>query len=208
MKIKVYPIEKTNVSLERVLTLIKLAFQERKEQGLNYGCLSLSLDGFQEEVKDSMILIATDEDSDVLCGCSVLMIRCDKDGNRFGWEKHTSVHPEYKGKGVGSLLINSLKAKAIELDCEYLGCSTAVDAESAIRVHLKNGYYIVGLKSFRSTNYYSYMFRMQLTPSCWSDPLYCKKQYKKSRRKIRVAYKADGSKTILGRLLANIGVNW
>ena len=96
----------------------------------------------------------------------------------LGSYPNTSVHPEYKGKGIGSLLIKALRAKALEQNCEYISCSTAVDAVSAVKVHLKNGYQIVGLKSFKSTNYYSYLFRMQLKPSQWSDPSYCKRQYK------------------------------
>ena len=177
------------------------AFQERQDAGLNYGCLTLSFDDFLKEIRDSIILVAIDKDTGTLCGCTVLLLRYDRDGILFGKEKHTSVHPEYKGKGIGSLLIKALSIKALERNCEYICCSTAVDAVSAVKVHLKNGYQIVGLKSFKSTNYFSYLFRMQLKPSRWSDPLYCKRQYKKSEKKVRIAYKADGSKTTFGKML-------
>ena len=170
--------------------------------------MSLTYDGFVEEAKDSVILIAIDEVSCFLCGCILLKTFRDKDNILYGKENHTSVHPDYKGQGIGSLLIVALKAKAIEQGCEYLSCSTAVDAESAIRVHLKNGYQIIGLKSYKATNYYSYLFRMQLTPSHWCDPAFCRKQYKKSRRKVRVAYKADGSKSFWGKFLEKVGVYW
>lgn len=208
MKIDIFTIEESGVTKEQVLSLIKLAFQERKDAGLNYGCLSLSYDGFLREIRDSIILVAIDQDSGVLCGCTVLLIRNTKKGLLYGKEKHTSVHPEYKGHGIGSLLINVLKNKAVEQNCDYLCCSTAVDADSAVKVHLKNGYQIVGLKSFKSTNYYSYLFRMQLKPSQWSDPSFCKKQYKKSARRARIAYKKDGSRTIVGRVLLKVGVKW
>ena len=188
--------------------MIKTAFQERKDAGLNYGCLSLSLDGFLKEISDSIILVAVDKDTRTLCGCTVLLLRRDKKGVLYGKEKHTSVHPDCKGKGMGSLLIMALREKAIEQGCDYVCCSTAVDAESAVKVHLKNGYQLVGLKSFKSTNYYSYLFRMQLKSSQWSDPSFCKRQFKKSARRVRISYKADGSRTIVGRVLLKMGVRW
>ena len=208
MNIKIVTIEETNNTYEQVLSLIKLAFQERKDAGLNYTCLSLTYDSFIKEAKDSVILVAIDEISCFLCGCILLKILRDKDNICYGKENHTSVHPDYKGQGIGSLLIAALKTKAIELGCEYLSCSTAVDAESAIKVHLKNGYQIIGLKSYKATNYYSYLFRMQLTPSRWCDPAFCRKQYKRSRRRVRVAYKSDGTMTVFGRMLARFGINW
>ena len=208
MSVSVFSIQDTEISERQIYNLIKIAFQERKEAGLNYGCLSLSFEAFLKEIEDNVILVAVDDNLGVLCGCTMLSFRMDKHGKRYGWERHTSVHPDYKGMGVGTMLISELKNKAIEFGCEYLGCSTAVEAESAVKVHLKNGYQIIGLKSYKSTNYYSFIFRMQLSPSRWSDPAFCKKQFKKSQRKVRLAYKADGSYTFLGKVLAKFGIKW
>ena len=208
MNVDIFTIEETEITKKQILSLIKLAFQERQEAGLKYECLTLSFEGFLKEIRDSIIIVAIDKDTRTLCGCTVLLFRHDKDNVLYGKEKHTSVHPEYKGKGIGSLLIKALRTKAVEHNCEYISCSTAVDAVSAVKVHLKNGYQIVGLKSFKSTNYYSYLFRMQLKFSQWSDSSYCKRQYKKSEKKVRIAYKADGSKTIFGKVLSKMGVKW
>lgn len=208
MKIDIRTIEESGITHEQVLSLVKLAFQERKDAGLNYGCLSLSLEGFLKEIGESIIFVALDEGDGSLCGCTVLLIRHDQYGALYGREKHTSVHPDFKGMGIGSMLIKAIRDKAVEEGCEYLFCTTAIEAESAIKVHLKNGYQIVGLKSFKSTNYYSYLFRMQLKPSPWSDPAYCKRQFRKSARRVRLAYKADGSRTLFGRFLQKIGVKW
>lgn len=208
MEVNILPIEKTAVTKEQLLFLIKEAFRERKDVGLNYRCLTLSMDGFLKEIRDSEILVAIDGDTGTICGCTILLLRQDKDGSRFGREKHTSVHPDYKEKGIGSMLITALREKAVENQCEYIVCSTAVEAVSAVKVHLKNGYHIVGLKSYKMTNYYSYLFRMQLTPSLWSDAAYCRRQYIKSACRVRIAYKPDGSKTIAGRILSKFGINW
>lgn len=208
MNIQIMFLEDTSISNEQLFDLVKLAFQERKDAGLNYMCLSASISDFVLEIKDAYVLVAMDVEKNELCGCSILKVEKNKLGVLHGREKHTAVSPNYKGQGVGSKLIDTLKCKAIELGCDYLTCTTAVSAKSAVAVHVKNGYQIVGLKSFRQTNYYSYIFRMQLTPSVWKDAKYCKHQFQKSAVKTYLAYRKDGNKTCVGRLFSKIGINW
>lgn len=201
MNIIIVPIEETNITVEQLFRLIKEAFQERKEAGLAYICLSMTIHEFMEELENSMPYVAIDKDVDVLCGCAILKIRRDKNALLYGLEMHTSVAPKYKNRGIGSMLINTIKIRATEAGCSYLSCSTAISAKSAIKVHLKNGYKIVGMASYPKTNYYSYRFKLQLLPLPHSNFIYRKINFLKSAIKTVLFYNADGNKRKLLYLL-------
>ena len=82
---------------------------------------------------------------------------------------------------------------------------TAKKAASAVNYHLRNGFKIIGLISHPTTNYYSYLFRKQLThPSPYDYKLYCKFQYLKSSIKTKLLYKENGQKSLLCRLMGKI----
>lgn len=204
MSISVLPIEQTSITIEQLYVLIKTAFQERKEAGLNYVCLSMTIHEFMEELNNSIPYVAIDREANVVCGCTILKIQNNKKGLLYGLEMHTSVDPKYKNRGIGSMLINAIKAKAIEMKCAYLYCSTAISAKSAIRVHLKNGYKIVGMASYPQTNYYSYRFRLALSPLP-NDNFICRKFiFIKSALRTLLLYNADGSNRRIYYLLKRI----
>ncbi len=200
MEVTILPIEETSITIEQLYVLIKSAFQERKEAGLNYVCLSMTMPEFLKELESAKPLVAIKE-TGALCGCTILKLLRNRKGVLYGLEMHTSVSPESKNLGIGSLLIKAIITKAKELGCDYICCSTAVSARSAIRVHLKNGYRIVGMASYKKTNYYSYKFRYSITPSLYDRFIYRKCCFIKSSIKTFLLYKADGSKRYLYYLL-------
>ena len=79
--------------------------------------------------------------------------------------------------------------------------TTAVGAESSVKIHLKQGYKIIGLGSFPTTNYYSYIFRLYLQPSIWQNSSFCKIRYAISYLKTHLTKKENGSFTLLGSIL-------
>lgn len=204
MNINIVPLEETSITIEQLFMLIREAFQERKVAGLNYVCLSMTVHEFLKELENSIPYVAIDRDNNTFCGCTILKILKDKKSLLYGLEMHTSVNPIYKNRGVGSMLIQAIKEKATEKGCSYLYCSTAISAKSAIKVHLKNGYKIVGLASYSKTNYYSYRFRLQILPLRHDNIVFQKIIFLESAIKTFLLYKADGSKRILYYLLNKI----
>ena len=201
MNIKFVPLSDTTFTLADLYPLMLAAFQERKDAGLNYLCLSMTPDDFAENMRPAYTVVAVDEDRDRLCGFAAVKV-FDKNGHKYAKAKHIAILPEYKGKGIGSRLVAIIRDYAKDAGCEYIFGTTAVAANSAVAVHLKHGYQLVGMHSYKGTNYYSKVFRCQFkTPSPWTDPGFCKRQYIRSAIKTRLLYRADGERSFLGRLI-------
>ncbi len=197
LNIQILSLYNTPFTTEHLLHLIKDAFKERKDAGLNYVCLSMTHEDFVKELDNSVPIVAYNKYNNTLCGCSILKLCKDKNGQYYGVEKHTSVLPMYKNQGLGSKLIKRVIEIAKKYECKYLLCSTAKSATSAIKVHKKNGYKIVGLASYKNTNYYSYKFRLNIYPSTNKNYYFRKLYFIKSVIKTILLYQKDGSFTTI-----------
>lgn len=200
MAIEIRRLKETNYSYKDLVDLLHEAFQERLKQGLKYTCSSMTEEQFCQKTIDGIVYVAVDDESG-LCGTATLTIRTDKKGGRYGYNEYNGIRSDMKGKGIGTMLYREIERESRENGCEYLLSDTSTLATSAVKYHLKNGFKIIGLESYRSTNYWSYVFRRQLVPSKkWNDPIYCKLQYLKSWLFIRVTRDINGNDTMIGRL--------
>ena len=187
--IKVSVAKKEDTPYEELFHVMKEAFKERSEQGLNFVCLSWSLDDFISKLKNNTILIARDtENDDKIIGFERLVFN-----NDFVALGIIAILPDYKRGGVGMLLFNTAEQIVKSANYNYMAADTAVGAKSSVKWHLKNGFKKYELRSYKSTNYYSYIFRKQLVyhPK-WSNPIYCKLHYWKSAIKCRMYTLANG----------------
>ena len=200
MAIEIRRLKETNYSYKDLVDLLHEAFQERLKQGLKYTCSSMTEEQFCQKTIDGIVYVAVDDESG-LCGTATLTIRTDKKGGRYGYNEYNGIRSDMKGKGIGTMLYREIERESRENGCEYLLSDTSTLATSAVKYHLKNGFKIIGLESYRSTNYWSYVFRRQLVPSKkWNNPIYCKLQYLKSWLFIRVTRDINGNDTMIGRL--------
>ena len=200
MGIEIRKLQETNYSHKDVVELLHEAFQERLEQGLQYTCSTMTEEQFRDKTADGTVYVAVDDETG-LCGTATLTIRTDKYGVKYGYYEYNGIRSDMKGKGIGTMLYIYLEREGRKNECEYLLSDTSTQATSAVKYHLKNGFKIIGLESYRSTNYWSYVFRRQLVPSKkWDSPLYCKWQYWKSWIFIRVTRDINGNDTRIGRL--------
>ena len=198
MAIEIRRLKETNYSYKDLVDLLHEAFQERLKQGLKYTCSSMTEEQFCQKTIDGIVYVAVDDESG-LCGTATLTIRTDKKGGRYGYNEYNGIRSDMKGKGIGTMLYREIERESRENGCEYLLSDTSTLATSAVKYHLKNGFKIIGLESYRSTNYWSYVFRRQLVPSK-KYPIYCKLQYLKSWLFIRVTRDINGNDTMIGRL--------
>lgn len=200
MSVVIHKIEETNYTLKDVVNLLHEAFQERLNQGLHYSCSYITEEQFREKTANGIVCVAIDDELG-LCGTATITMKVDKRNVKYGYNEYNGIRSDMKRKGIGTLLYIYIEREALKNGCKYLMSDTSTQAKSAIKYHLKNGFKIVGLESYRSTNYWSYVFRKQLVPSkMWNNTFYCKWQYLKSWIFIKSTRDINGNDTFGGRL--------
>lgn len=208
MQIKIFTKEEANVSYKDLVELIHDSFQERLSQGLKYTTSFMTKEEYIDKTKDGVIFVAIDNDTNALVGTGTLNLLVDKTGSKYGYIEFDAIKERYKRKGIGTMLMKNRIEYAQKLGCNYLLSDTSVNADSAVRYHLKNGFRIIGLESYSSTNYYSYIFRKQLTPSFfWCNSILVKIHYFCSFLLIKATKSKRGKCNWLGKQIKKICKN-
>lgn len=206
MDIIIKPVNESPFTLGDVVDLMHRSFEERMNQGLHFTCSSLTVEQFQLRTKNSIVLVAWNSATNVLLGTATVTLRKDKRGVTYGYHEYLAISPNAKRLGIGTKLLEErIIIIIINAGGEYVMSDTAVGAESSVRWHLKNGFKIIALRSFPSTNYYSYIFRRQLVPSkLWDSCLYTSLRFRLSSIIVKSLYNENGSNTKLGNLVYRI----
>lgn len=199
MEMKITSLDQSPFSYEDVVNLLHTSFEERLHQGFCFTCSTITVSQFKEKTSKSMILVAWQKQ--VLYGMVTLTLGTDSSGVIFGYHENLAINPSAKRLGIGT----KLQAKCVEmvLDAggEYEISDTAVGANSSVKWHSKNGFKKIGLHSYSSTNYYSYIFRKQLVPSRkWDNNCYVGLRFFLSISKTLLTYKKNGEPTILKKI--------
>lgn len=184
-----------------ILNLIHLAFEERRLQGLHFTCIDYTLADIQKKAAKAKVYLAYINES--LVGC--LFFRVFTKNDHYGYIEALSVHPDFKGRGVMSLLFNKTLIDAKLLNLEYIKSDTSVDANSSVKWHIKNGFKKVKLISSPKSNYYSYVFRNQLkSPSLWNVKVLTDLLFICSSIKCRLTRDRYGRYTLIGSILKKL----
>lgn len=200
--IKLLP--ETNVTWQQLANLLHESFNERLEQGLHFSCSGMTAEQFEEKMKDGFVFVAIDKESDCLVGTATIHINTDKNGQLFGYHEYLAILPTVKHLGVGTQLALEWKAFLMEKGIKYVLSDTACDATSSVKWHIKNGFHIYALESYRSTNYWSYVFICFLDDSIRKNPIQLKLHYWLSCLFIKTTRHQDGSDTRPGKFYKTI----
>jgi ribosomal protein S18 acetylase RimI-like enzyme len=195
MNIEIEEINKKKVPYEDVLDLIHSSYEERMRQGLYFTCSSMSVDEFKSRTKKSIVLVAVDKDNSRLLGTGSISFLTDKKGILYGYIEYAAVAPEFKRCGVGSKLLEKRLKIARDMGAKYVLSDTAVGAKSSIKYHKKNGFRIILLAHYPTTNYYSYIFRKDLGAVCRFN-FHEKITFLKSFILVRLVVRRDGGSTL------------
>lgn len=182
------------------LELIHRAFDEHLKNGIEFTCSSFTLDDLKNKTKDGYITTVTSDDGR-LQGFHFFSIR-----GTIAHEEFLAVRPDCKRCGVASkMLSEEIKFLTGYKSGKAVTCmigDTSIHAISSVRWHVGNGYKIIGLASFGCTNYYSYIFRRQLTsPSVWNSRIWCAFHYACSWLLCKSTKNKNGTLTALGKIL-------
>lgn len=184
-----------------ILDMIHLAFSEHLEHGLHFTCSDYTMDDLQKKVLSGLCFVALSEDGQVL---GITSVSLNADGSAY--ENISATSPLAKGLGIGTALANASTAALISKGAKYIISDTAVTAMSSVKWHLeKCECHKVGLESFPSTNYYSFVFRRDFV----KQPFFVRNikypiKFAASFVKTRICKRADGRSTLLGCCLSKL----
>ena len=204
MEIVVKLLPETTITYNNIADLLHAAFEERLEQGLHYTCSTMTSEEFEAKMKGGYVFVALNQKTEGLLGTVTIHVKTDKRGNVFGYHEYLAVSPKAKRSGVGTELAQAWKALLQQEEAKYVLSDTACDATSSVKWHLKNGFQIYELESYRSTNYWSYVFIKYLDDSIRKSLLQLKLHYWRSWLFIRATRNKNGSDTALGKLYKKI----
>ena len=186
-------------SYSQVISLIKTAFKQWEETGLNSSLLKMTEEDLEKMALARIIVVAYDSQSLDLIGTMTYSI---SKNNSSCYVSHLAVDPRSSGRGIATQLYGFVLERIKKLGIAFVLSDTSVHAERSIKWHLKVGFKIIGLTSFQTNNYYSYIFRHQISHSIiWNCPLFIWSYYQISRLKTVVLLKADGTRTSIGRIV-------
>lgn len=142
--------------------LLRDAFAERKDAGLNFACASFDQEDVKNHLSNNAVVFGAYQDN-VLVGMNVLNSIRDKFGIRFGTHELLAVANNVKHQGIGSALFKELVREAKSLKLDFILSDTAEQATSSIKYHEKNGFLIYGKSHYVGRTYDSVNFILPLT---------------------------------------------
>lgn len=186
-------------SYGEILSLLHDAFGEYLRGNLRFTCSDFTVEDIIRYTKSGILMTALLDGK--LVGMHYYSVfSCHTSGN-MAYGEFLAVSPGYKRMGIASAMLEKELEILREMDVRYIIEDTAVGAQSSVCWHLRNGFRIVGLESYPNTKYYSYLFRLQLSPSIWKAALWCRLAYIVSYAGCRLCKRQDGSPTLFARLL-------
>ena len=197
-------LENTGFSYDDVVNLLHIAFHERAKQGLYFSCYNFTVDDYKRNTKGGTTFIAYDSDNNELYGMLALTLRRDEEGVLYGNHEYLAVSPASQHTGVATKLFQLCEKECIEKNADYILSDTAIGAKSSVRYHLKQGFQIVGCESFSNTNYYSYIFKKQLSSASDLNEALSGWALLKEYIKIRFKYHVHRKPTLVYRIYGRI----
>lgn len=198
-------LETSSFTVDDIIELMHASFVEHLDEGLHFTCSTMTAEQFSQRTANSIVFVAYREGEHELIGTATVTLRRDSGGVIYGYNEYNAVSPNAKRLGIGSRLLRESVCVVKAEGGQYIMSDTAVGAHSSVAYHLKNGFRKVGLRSYPSTNYYSYLFRMQLAPSWkWNSKIYTSARFLLSSVIVRLVFKADGTETNIGKILKSV----
>lgn len=172
MAIEIQKLE-SQFSYQEVQNLLQLAHQSNEEKGLIYATAHQSVDKLREKIGDGTCYVAVDTQTGALVGTISI---CEKKIAYWYYEgltylmKMAGIHPSYKGKGIGSLLVQKCIDQA---RAEHISVIIGDSAEEnhALRALLtKFDFVTVDCVKYKSNSFISSVYARWVDGECpWTS---------------------------------------
>lgn len=166
-------------SYEQLNDLLKTAFAERLDAGLNFAAAFHTTEHLKQYLADKTTFVIKDDNGNYIATVSY-NVKKDKKGAVYGELYHLAVHPSARRQGLPHQLFSLCIEGSKKEGAIYIKAHTATKAKSSIRTHIKEGFVRTKIFYNGSSGYYSYLFIKKLTPSQPLDNIRLKLGYCKS----------------------------
>lgn len=199
-------LSETDFTLNDIHEFIKTVYEKRADDGIHFQALSKPTESIEQRINDNhgIVFVAVDEQSQELLGTGTILFHNDDNQIPYAGFILAAVRPDAQGRGIGHLLRQRREKCAKEMGCHYIISSTASNAESSIKYHLKNGAKKYGFSSSKNSDYYSIIFRKDIVSSYKGSTLYCFIRYHLTKTKTKLLFHEDGTYTKLGGFCRSI----
>jgi hypothetical protein len=187
---------------EDITQLLHECYREHLDAGRNYLAAVQSVEKTKARLEGSYCVVAYDEDT--LVGTASFRIHRHEEGVHRKWYEarvyiyvgQLAVLPSYRNTKVLTLM--GMKAASLKevRECQSCIADTSVQANVLVEGYLKMGFQIVDLISWETTNYYSYVFRRNVSGKEFSDS-FCKFRFTISKFLCMMRYTKNGKKRFI-----------
>ena len=204
MEIVIKQLHETNYTYEQLVDLMHDSFQERRDQGLLFTSCTMDVDTFKRKYSDAVIIVGYNKDNGELLSFYTFHLFTTGRNKviKYGYLEQLAVSPKAKRTGIGTKMLDANIAIAQKMGASYMLSDTACKAESSVRWHYKNSFLLYELESYRSTDYWSHVFKLYLPKG--SNSLIrrceCRIHYCFSWIFIKLTRDIHGNDTSVGRL--------
>jgi predicted N-acetyltransferase YhbS len=145
-----------------VRQLVNAAYKELADRGLNYTATYQDNEETWQRMKKGRCFLLFEQD--LIIG-TILFWEQDflKRGKKSAYVGQFGIHPEYKRKGLGTLLMNYVEELAIKEGYESIQLDTAQPATHLVNWYLKRQYQIIADEHWEGKTYQSWIFEKELT---------------------------------------------
>lgn len=152
------------VSLEEassVRVIANAAYKELADMGLNYTATFQDEEETRRRMAQGRTLLVQDSEGAAIG--TILMFESNKiTGRKSAYFGQFGFLPEYKGRGLGSRVMDFVEDLARREGYECAQLDTAKPAQHLVDMYLKRGYRIVGETHFEGKTYDSWIFEKDL----------------------------------------------
>jgi len=157
-----------NDDLAALTELLHRAYAPLAAAGLRYVATHQSVEVTAQRIAGKECFVAVADDG--LVG-TILLAPPGRAGGCAYYERpgvatfhQFAVDPEWQGRGVGGLLLDTVEARAQELGASELALDTAEGAHELIARYERRGFRLVALVDWSETNYVSVILAKRFAP--------------------------------------------
>jgi len=143
-----------------IRSIVNQAYKELADMGLNYTATFQDEDETRRRMSKGRVLLIEDAGQPV---GTILIFEENKVSERHSaYLGQFGFLPEYKGRGLGSRVMDYMESLARKEGFECVQLDTAKPAEHLVQMYLRRGYRIVSDTHFEGKTYESWIFEKDL----------------------------------------------